>query len=217
MRRPRMLVELCVILSIVALLAAWYHKPAPEGEDPSYQQVRLQLQRDWSKGNLVGCMRACQELLAQDPNDLLALRYLGLLALRQGDERKALEFFNRGIALHNKNQGDFADFFLGQRMGCLFRDRARLYVSQKRWKEAIADAEVAKKMLMLAGADGELADDVYACAQYGAGNTDYPTPSEWNDNPINALIARHRSKLTGETFQSRHKPVWHPSGCPLCP
>ena len=225
MRRRRHLVELVVIFCLVAGAAAWHYRQNRPDEDYSYQQLRLKLQKEWSAGNLTNCMGACYELLAKDPADLLALRYLGLIALRQNQPHRARDFFNRGLAATVPVESTiWSEFYglTGAGRGCLLRERARLAVSERRWADALRDAAEAKRILRW-GADCDLAQDVWCCAQYGAGNVtqaraEYPQVPPWDDGPIHALLLQHAERLNvSQEAVSRQKPIWHPRPCPLCP
>jgi hypothetical protein len=221
MLRPQRLFELLFLLALIAGLAFMLRRQEKPPEDHSYFQLRMQVRKDWNESKLEACSEGCKLLLSKEPGDLFAIRYLGLISLRQGDLKSAQQFFDEGI--ESTKATDWSSFLVGQNLGCLYRDRARLKIVQKDWPGAVADATKAKELIDSWEEDHKLAQDAWICAQVGAGNvTEAKLAVEshywWQNSSISALTSQHAKKLDPEVeLYDGHPPLWHPTPCPLCP
>jgi tetratricopeptide (TPR) repeat protein len=216
MQRSRHLFELIFLLALVSGLAYLYRPQPKPSENANYAEICRQLDEDWRQGHLDQCLTTCNQLLSREPGELMALRYLGMVYLRRGDAQKARELFDRGL----QADGEFATVMYGQRLGRLCLERGRLNVAQKQWAKACKDAERAQDHFYPWNDEYELARDLEACAQYGAGNVTEAqslTIGSANNQAMNELLRLHQSKLTGEPLKDKlGAPLWHAQPCPLC-
>lgn len=218
MKRPPRLAELLFLLFLISGLAFLTRSKPEAPKDLSYQQMRLTVQNHWKQGDLKACGSACDALLRSEPGDLFALRYLGLLALRQGDRALAERYFDEGLGQSTRTP--VFDLLSAERRGALLREKARLLLTAGRWDEALKLAEQAKESMASYTEDHDLACDVACCALVGKGEIDsareqYPSPG-WSETPIQGLIHRHRSILEGKPEPARADEAWHPQPCPIC-
>lgn len=218
MKRPPRLAELLVLLFLISGLAFLTRSKPEAPKDLSYQQMRMTVQSHWREGDLKACAAACDELMRSEPGDLFALRYLGMLALRQGDTRRAERYFDEGLGQSTRTP--VFDLLSAERRGALLREKARLMVVVGRWDEALQLAEKAKSSIASYSEDHDLACDVACCALVGKGDLEaareqYPSPG-WSQTPIQGLISRHRSILQGKPERARADEAWHPQPCPIC-
>ncbi len=215
MRRSVQLFELLTLIVLISMAAYWKFAPRRENHDNSeYLQMRSAAQAAWQEGRDDKCLQICQEMLSREPGELFALRYVGQVHLRRGQLAEAERWFDRGIA----RDGNFAEMFSAQRLGSLYRERARLKVAQKKWEEALKDAARAKELLSW-GEDYELAQDVEACALAGAGRREEAKeamPSDWREGPSHSLVLHHRRSLGFQTPATAANVTWHLQPCPLC-
>ena len=215
MRRPVQLFELLTLLVLISGLAYWKFAPRTLSQENSgYLQMRSAVQLAWSEQDDVRCLKLCQQMLNQEPGELFALRYVGLVYLRQGDWEQAESWFDRGIA----RDGHFAEVISAQRLGCLYRERARLRVAQKDWTSALKDATRAKALLNW-GEDFDLASDVKACALVGSGQlaeARSEMPGDWRSSSMQPLLQKHRLALGLSSDPLEGPVLWHVQPCPLC-
>lgn len=221
MRKPQRLFELLFLLALIAGLAFLVRRQEAPTEDHTYLQLRLQFQREFREGKLEACLDSCNLLLSKEPGDLTAVRYLGLVSLRQGRLEEAEKFFDGAIASVRSNE--WSQFLVGQRLGCLHRDRARLRIVKKDWKGATDDARKALELLNSWEDDYKLAEDALVCALAGSGEIEEARSVVqdrwwWGNDSIHALASKHSHRLDPETeLYTGAEAAWHPLPCPLCP
>lgn len=219
MRRSVRIVEVIFLLCLISGLA-WWQRPQAQAPTEDLQVLELQQQifDDWRAGKLDGCRASCHRLLGAERGNMVALRYLGMLAVREGDLKAAHDYFNKGIAQEISGLELFN--LSSRRQSGLYRERARLHIVERNWKAALEDAEKARARVSSYDQDGKLAEDVWACAQVGAGNITEAKnriPSGWEPNEVTSLLSLHRTKLGIEVDPpSAVAPLWHPPGCPIC-
>ena len=218
MKRPPRLAELLFLLFLISGLAFLTRSKPEAPKDLSYQQMRMTVQSHWKQGDLKACSSACNEMLRSEPGDLFALRYLGLLALRQGDGATAERYFDEGLGQSTRTP--WVDVLSAERRGALLREKARLLVTRGRWDEAQKLADQAKDSMASYAEDHDFACDVSCCALVGKGELEaaregYPSEG-WSQTPIQKLLNRHRSLLEGKSVPAAADEAWHPKPCPIC-
>lgn len=82
------------------------------------------------QGDLAGAERICRQILQQQPNNFSAVHLLGEIALRAGQMERAIELFDRSIAL----RPDFAE---------AYSDRGMTLRKLKRFADAVASYDKA--------------------------------------------------------------------------